>query len=85
MQTITVQDARNNLADIINQVALKGKAFVITKFGSPKAMVIPIAKTKGDKDNAIDATFGAWSHRKDIKDTGKWVSQLRTKMSIRKE
>lgn len=83
MQTITVKDARNNLADIINQVAIAGKAFVITKFGKPKAMVVPFIKTKPGKKNGIDESFGAWSHRKDIKDTGKWAAKLRASMSVR--
>lgn len=82
-QIMTIKDTRNRLADIINQVAMAGDVFVITKFGQPKAMIVPIAKVKAQK-SVLAETFGAWKGRKDIKDSAKWVASLRAKMSIRK-
>ncbi len=80
---MTVKDVRAQLADVINQVAIKGDTFVITKFGKPRAMIVPISKIKTQK-SVLDETFGAWKNRKDIKNTAKWVRDLRTKMSLRK-
>ena len=81
-QTLSIKDTRNKLADVINQVAIGGDVFVVTKFGKPKAMIVPIMKAKEQK-SVLEETFGAWKERKDIKDTAKWVASLRAKMSTR--
>lgn len=81
-QLITIKDVRNQLADVINQVAIGGNVFTVTKFGKPKAMIVPIIKAKTQK-SVFEETFGAWKGRKDIKNTAKWVANLRAKMSIR--
>lgn len=83
IQVMTIRDTRNRLADVINQVAVAGDTFVITKFGEPKAMIVPVSKAKS-QTSALEETFGAWKGRKDIKDTAKWVAKLRGQMSIRK-
>lgn len=82
-QTLSIKDTRVKLAEIINQVAIAGDEFVITKFGQPKAMIVPISKAKAQK-TALEETFGAWKHRSDIKDTGEWVRNLRRKLSVRR-
>ena len=71
------------MAEIINQVAISGDEFVITKFGQPKAMIVPISKAKALK-SVLEETFGAWKHRSDIKDSGEWVRKLRAKLSVRR-
>ena len=81
-QLISIKDTRNKLADIINQVAVGGDVFVITKFGEPKAMIVPISKIKTQK-SVLEETFGAWKERSDIKDSAKWAAALRAKMSVR--
>lgn len=84
MQTVSIQDARNDLANLVAQTAIAGRQFVITKFGKPSAMLVPITTTKlSQRDAVLDATFGLWKDRKDIKDTAKWVAKLRRKMSLR--
>lgn len=83
-QTLSIKDTRNNLADIISRVEIAGDEIIITKFGKPRARIVPIIKTQPIK-SAIRETAGAWSHRKDIKNTAKWVRDLRAKMSIRHE
>lgn len=83
-QTISIKDTRNKLADVINQVAVAGDSFVITKFGQPKAMIVPISKDKTQR-SVLEETFGAWKGRRDIKDSGKWVRNLRTKISLRRK
>ena len=81
-QLISIKDTRNRLAEVINQVAIAGDEFIVTKFGEPKAMIVPIIKSKAQK-SALEETFGAWKGRKDIKDTAKWVAALRKKISMR--
>ena len=82
-QTLSIKDTRDRLAEIINQVSIAGDEFVITKFGQPKAMIVPISKAKAQK-SVLEETFGAWKHRSDIKDSGKWVRELRAKLSVRR-
>lgn len=81
-QTLSIKDTRDKLADVVNQVAVAGDVFVITKFGQPKAMIVPITKIKA-QESVLEETFGAWKGRKDIKNTAKWATALRTKMSTR--
>lgn len=39
---ISVKDTRDNLAELLEQVAIANKQFVITKFGKPKARLSPV-------------------------------------------
>lgn len=82
-QQISIKDTRDKLADIINQVAFGNDVFIITKFGKPKAMIVPVDTTEQRK-NTLDEVFGLWKDRKDIKNTAEWVRKLRTRMSLRK-
>lgn len=82
MQTLSIKDARNSLADIVSRVEMRGEEIVITKFGKPRAMLVPIESRKLKLGN-FDEVFGAWKGRADIKDTAKWVRDLRTKISLR--
>jgi len=81
-QTLSIKDTRNRLAEIINQVAISGDEFVITKFGQPKAMIVPVSSTKLGS-GSFDEAFGIWKDRKDIKSSAKWVRELRDKISLR--
>lgn len=83
LQTMGIKDARNSLADIVSRVEMRGDEIVITKFGKPRAMLVPFSrKTLTGK---FDETFGAWKGRLDIKDSGKWVRNLRDKISLRQK
>lgn len=84
-QTLSIKETRDKLADVVNQVAISGDTFVITKFGQPKAMIVPVSEDKLEDDAGIEASFGAWKQRKDLPDSSKWVANLRAKMSIRDE
>ena len=79
---MSVKDVRNNFADVLDKVAVAGNTFVVTKFGKPRAMIVPVKNKMIDK-SGIDETFGAWKDRKDIKDTAKWARELREKISGR--
>lgn len=80
IQTIPVKETRERLADLLNQVEVAGSQFVITKFGKPRAMLVPMEtsiNTKKVKTFGISLAFGAWKDRKDIRDSGKWVAKMR--------
>lgn len=85
MQTIPIKDTRNRLADLINQVDVGGKSFIITKFGKPKAMLVPIQSTLAKASAKPLPGFGAWKDRTDIQDSEEWVRKIRKKMSSRYE
>ena len=82
-QLISIKDTRNRLAEIINRVSIAGDEFVVTKFGQPKAMIMPMSKINAQKA-VLEETFGAWRNRTDIKNRGKWVREIRTKLSVRR-
>jgi len=84
MQTVSIKDARNNLADIVSRVEMRGDEIVITKFGKPRAMLVPFVN-KNSLVGKFDDAFGAWKERLDIKDSGKWVRNLRRKISLRQK
>lgn len=81
-QTLSIKDTRAKLADVVNQVAIAGDSFIITKFGKPKAIIVPFTEEKSVRGN-FDEVFGAWKTRKDITNTARWVRELRTKISLR--
>lgn len=82
-QALSIKDTRNRLAEVVNQVAAAGEVFVITKFGKPKAMIVPIPNKTLKSISGIEESFGSWRKRSDIKETNTWVIRLRTKMSKR--
>lgn len=81
-QLISIKDTRNNLADIVSRVEMTGQEVIITKFGKPRAMLVPVSSAKLGSDS-FDEAFGIWKDRRDIKNTAKWVRELRDKMSLR--
>lgn len=83
-QVLSIKDTRNNLADIVSRVEMTGDEVIITKFGKPRAMFVPLPDKKSAKAN-LDEVFGIWRGRTDIKDSGKWVRNLREKISLRQK
>lgn len=86
MQTMSIKDTRDNLAEIIDRVAVSGEQFVVTKFGKPRAMLVPVMAV-GDTQsiNGYDEVFGAWKGRSDLDETGNWVRNIRKLMSVRQK
>lgn len=85
LQTISIREARKRFSELVNQVAIAKREFVIAKFRRPVAMLVPVKKTirkKGDF-SGLDAAFGMWKDRKDMQDSAKWVANLRHRMSSR--
>lgn len=85
LQSIPIKDTRIQLADLINQVDVAGKSFIITKFGKPKAMLVPVQSTFARAPAKLLPSFGAWKNRTDIQDSEEWVRKIRKKMSSRYE
>lgn len=81
MQMIPIKETRAQLADLINQVDVAGKSFVITKFGKPKAMLVPVlsdVKRRSGRPKKLPG-FGIWAKREDMKDPDKWVRKIRNR------
>lgn len=78
-QVLSIKDTRNNLADVISRVEMTGDEVIITKFGKPRAMLVPLSNKKSAMGN-FDEVFGIWKGRSDIKDSRKWVRNLREKI-----
>lgn len=85
IQTISIKDTRNQLADLINQVDFNGREFIISKFGKPKAMLTPLRVGTIAKKTSRKPLpgFGAWKNRKDIVNSADWVTNQRKKWSNR--
>lgn len=88
MQQISIKELRESLADIIDQVAIGGKRFEITKFGKRRAVLVPIDQTpKKSQKKYVDFSklpaCGMWKDREDMKDPVKWVNDLRRRESLR--
>lgn len=49
MQQVSIKELRDSLADIIDQVAIGGKRFIITKYGKPRAMITPLSDLQKTK------------------------------------
>ena len=81
MQTIPIKETRERLADLVNQVEVAGKRFIITKFGKPKAMLVPVLTDKPRKRSGLTASFGIWKDREDMKDLDAWVRKVRAQFS----
>lgn len=84
LQRISIKETRDNLSQFIDQVAVAKKRFLITKFGKPKAKLVPVDNSlyKTQK-KGLHESYGAWKGKKGIKDSARWVEDLRAKMSSR--
>ncbi len=85
LQTIPIKETRANLADLVNQVEIAGKRFVITKFGKPKAMLVPVLddrRQQSAKPKKLPG-FGIWADREDMKDPDQWVRKIRSQWARR--
>ena len=83
--SVSIKDTRDNLADIIDQVAIAGESFLVTKFGKAKAMITPINLNLvvNKKAKILKDSFGVWRNRRDMTDTNVWVNNLRQSQSNR--
>lgn len=49
MQQVSIKELRDSLADIIDQVAIAHKRFLVTKNGKPRAMIVPLTDVQKSK------------------------------------
>lgn len=83
-QTRSVKETREQLSQLIEEVAVAKRRYMITKFGKPKAMIIPIEASGVIKKRKTKlAGFGMWKDRKDMKDPAQWVARKRKLWSSR--
>lgn len=83
-QTRSVKETRQHLSQLIEEVAVAKRRYLITKFGKPKAMMIPIeANIIKPKRNIKLAGFGMWKDRKDMSNPARWVATKRKLWSSR--
>lgn len=80
---VSIKQTRDNLAELVERAAFGGEEFILTKFGKPKAMLVPFVITGGDSKSGLSEVFGAWKDRVDIKNSAKWAKDLRKKLSVR--
>lgn len=83
-QVLSIKDTRNHLADVVARVEMTGDEVIITKFGKPRAMLVPYTNRESAMGN-FDEVFGIWKGRSDIKDSRQWVRNLREKISLRQK
>lgn len=87
IEPISTKELRDNLSEILEQVAIGKRSFAVYKFGKKKAILsapvqtIP-SKTK-KRDLASHPAVGMWKDREDMKDPVKWVREMREKESRR--
>lgn len=84
-QILSIKQVRDKIADIVSGVEQNGEEVVITKFGKPRAIIVPISKTKAANLGRFDEVFGIWKDRDNIAESGKWVKDVKTVMSLRKK
>ncbi len=84
MTQVSIKQTRDELAELLDRVAFGGEEFVLTRFGKPRAMLVPYKITGGDAKYSLDSVFGAWKSRKDIQDSVVWSRKLRKNLSQRK-
>ena len=87
LQAITTKELRDNLAEILERVAIGKQNFLVSKFGKKKALIVPvISDFPLEKTNFTKlSAFGVWKERGDIKNASIWTSKLRTGQSQRKK
>ena len=78
MQAIPIKQTRAQLADIIDQVESAGRSFVITRFGKPRAMLVPVSdRALVRKGKRVVPGFGLWAKRSGLGSGASWVAQQR--------
>ena len=85
--TLTTKEFRDNLAEILEKVAIGKEKFLISKFGKEKALIVPVdkfQKSTTTKEVSLPG-FGIWKKRKEIKNSASWITKLRAKQSFRKK
>jgi len=85
LQSISTKELRDNLAEILERVAIGQQSFEVYKFGTIKAVINPPQIKAKQKRKVIHfrklPAFGIWKDREDMKDPVEWVKKIREKNS----
>ena len=87
----SIKEARELFSELIERAALTRESFLVTKFGKPKAMIVPIQSAiqknakKKEKLSLLTQTAGIWKQRKDMHSSVAWVHRQRRLLSTRHE
>lgn len=76
LQLISTKELRDNLAEVLEKVAIAKQSFLVSKFGREKAF-------KREKHLSDHPACGIWQKRKGMKNPVEWVSNLRIRQSLR--
>ena len=83
LQSISTKELRDNLAEILERVAIGQQSFEVYKFGTIKAVINPPQIKAKQKRKVIHfrklPAFGIWKDREDMKDPVEWVKKIREK------
>ncbi len=72
----TILDLRYRMKDVLKAVQ-RGETVTVLYRGKPAAKITPLA-TKPDSESLTqDPTFGMWRDREDMRDTARYVRELR--------
>lgn len=72
LQVISTKELRDNLAEVLERVAIAKQSFLVSKFGREKALIVPVMadmeiKGQETKKNLRNlAAYGMWKNRRDI-------------------
>jgi len=89
LQVISTKELRDNLAEVLERVAIAKQTFLVSKFGREKVMIVPViypvmTPAREERRSLADhPACGIWNKREEMKDPVKWVSKLRIKQSLR--
>ncbi|MGB9706713.1 MAG: type II toxin-antitoxin system prevent-host-death family antitoxin [Microgenomates group bacterium] len=93
LQPLSTKELRDNLAEVLERVAIGKESFLVSKFGKEKALLIPVGalnnkqksnKQKRGKRNLKNLSFyGIWKNRKEMKNSSLWVLKMRKRQSLR--
>lgn len=83
--SITTKDLRDNLSQVLEQVAYGNQSYLISKFGKYKALLTPYQVQPAAKlpTAKLKPLFGLWKGHKNIKSSTDWVNKIRNLQSFR--
>jgi prevent-host-death family protein len=85
-QTISTKQLREDLAEILEQVAIGKREFIVSKFGKQKARIIPVdnsVQLKSHKRFSDLTISGLWKDHPLVRDSASWVRDIRKKENSR--
>lgn len=81
MVTVTTKQFREHFSQIMDQVAIGRKQYVISKFGRKQVVISPFVEQEKKPPMSTHPAIGIWKDRKDMKDPVKWARDMRIKAS----